>query len=144
LETASKEYYRDICKRAAKSDKIGWFTEAIYRGQVIGSLFGFLTKTRFYFYQHGFLAQYSYLSIGNLLVYKTMLELINKKICTFYFLRGADSYKFNWTKTVDHEFFVMIGSSLIGKFALEWFRLQRSIRRNGRLRGIRYILSNKD
>ena len=143
-ESISKNYYELICKMANKFGNVIWFTEAIYKDEVIGSLFGFVGKHRFYFYQQGFLPKYSVFSIGRLLIYHTMLELINKNVFCFDFLRGAESYKFDWTSTSDFDFFIIMGTPFGGRVANEWLRLKRAIKRHGRFYGVRYRLFNKD
>ena len=141
---STHHFFNKVCEKAASFQNIIIFTNATVQGEVIGSLFGFLTKHRFYFIQHGFSNKYMKFSIGNLLIYHTMEDLIKKKIDIFDFCRGMHEYKLRWTQTASQDYVMILSKASIGRTVLEWLRLKRSIKRNGRLAGIRYRLLNKD
>jgi hypothetical protein len=141
--TRSQYFYKKLCEKGESVKDIIWFTEAIYQDQVIGSLFGFSTPNRFYFLQHGFYSHFSKYSIGNLLIYHTMAELIKRKIFIFDFLRGVEAYKLKWTQNIDEDYYMIYGTSMIGRMALEFIRLKKSLNQYG-FKGIHYRMLNKD
>ena len=144
LAATPQQYYGRICEKADHFQDIIWFTEAMHQDQVIGSLFGFLTKARFHYYQMGFSSQYDKYSLGTLLLYQTMVALIQREIYLFDFLRGMDPYKSKWTRTAEEDYWGILGISGLGRLALEWLRLERSRKRHGRLMGILYRIANRD
>jgi hypothetical protein len=101
-------YYKVIFKLCDKLDDFLMFAEALHQGEVIGSAWGILAKDRFYAMQIGFSPQYAELGIGNLLIYRVMLALIDKKVPIFDFLQGEDPYKLKWTRTIETDFDVIM------------------------------------
>lgn len=68
-------------------------------GETIAILYGFKTKTTFYYYQIAHLPKYGDLSPGVVVLFKTMEYLISRDVKEFNFLQGDEAYKSYWTKS---------------------------------------------
>lgn len=144
LNPTTQKYFNTICEKASLYNDILWFTEAVIDNQVIGSLMGFLSRNKFYYFQSGFSPKYASFSLGNLLLYHTMISLIDQGIYYFDFLRGMDTYKLKWTKTSEVNYLVFFSNSFPGRIILQWHRLRRAIKRYGRLKGLKCRLAGND
>lgn len=148
LEANAQAFHTRLCQLAQEYAGLMLFFEAIYQGEVVGSLYGYFNAGRFHALQLGFLSDFpdgsNNHSIGTLLIYQAMLYLTENGGGVFDFLRGADSYKFKWTDTWEEDFTVFAGSSFAGRVAVDRLRLERAIRRSGRRKGFTDWLYGRD
>ena len=73
------DFYSELCRAAGSDPGLILFFEAVQEGRVIGSLCGFRHGPCFYYFQSGFLPEYSTYSIGTLVIYQAMLWSIERK-----------------------------------------------------------------
>jgi hypothetical protein len=139
-----RRFIESICLAAREYPGLVQFTEAIYQGQVIGSLLGYLDREVFFFLQHGFDPAYAKYSPGSLLILKTMENLISRGVDNFDFLRGMDAYKTRWTQTASENFTIAVALNSSGYLSQELWRLNRAIRRQGRLAGLLARIQERD
>ena len=143
LTPDSQAFHARLCKEANLYPEIIHFFEAIHDDRVIGSLYGYLNRDEFYFYQSGFYSEYRRYSLGSLLIYRAILHLINRNARVFDFLRGADKYKFNWTNSSSSDFLVLVGMSLAGRGSVGVMRLKRAMKRSGKKVGAwQWVIGN--
>lgn len=70
-------------------------------GRPVAAQYGYVHNDKYYFYQGGFLPEFGKDSVGFVLMSYIIQHLIDKKIKTFFFLRGNESYKYHWTQKND-------------------------------------------
>ncbi len=82
-------------------DEKGWlrFYTIKANDQIIGCLYCFAYGGKMSYYQAGFDPNYEHLSIGLILLGKSMEDAIEQGLKEFDFLRGAEAYKWRWTNT---------------------------------------------
>jgi len=142
LSDHMQDFHHRVCGYGDRNTVL--FTEAVRDGRVVGSLYGFCAGTRFSFFQHGFDPDLGHLSLGSLLIVRTMEHLVAGGYGVFDFLRGADAYKSKWTEThvVNHH--VLAGRRVQGRLTMETLRLNRARKRHGRLQGFLARIRDRD
>jgi CelD/BcsL family acetyltransferase involved in cellulose biosynthesis len=111
--------------------------------EVIGTLYGFISKNRFVYFAAGFDPRYSKYSLGVVLIGKMMDYLIVHNFRYFDFLRGTEDYKFKWTKEINQNYAVYSFNSLLGRFkamTLYWKQNKFRIGRKRTLNDLRRFL----
>jgi CelD/BcsL family acetyltransferase involved in cellulose biosynthesis len=101
-----------------------WLTiySLVYNSVPVASLYGYLYKNVFYYWQAGFNPEVptgftnSTYSPGLVLMHECMVDLIQQGVARFDFLRGDEEYKKRWTKSSRKTINVLWAHS--GKFAV--------------------------
>lgn len=123
-----QEFHKNLCTSLVESHCAVSFTEALYNGQVVASLYGVRTPQVFLYLMIGSDPALSSLSLGNLVIYKTMERLIEREVKKFDFKCGEEEYKERWTKNVYAKYSLCIpfnrkGHSIYAKIlALQHFK----------------------
>jgi len=97
------------------------FTEALYNGRVVGSLYGTRFNDSFTFLMIGFDPDFSEFSPGHLLIYHTIVDLVRYGVDTFDFKCGGEPYKQRWSDQRYDKVNLAIALSWSGRI-LRWFR----------------------
>lgn len=91
-------FFTDVAKRFSEK---GWL--ALYfltvDGNPVAATYNHLYNQKMYFVLGGSDPDYDRYSVGHLLIQKTIEHCVLNKIREFDFLKGGESYKFDWTKT---------------------------------------------
>jgi CelD/BcsL family acetyltransferase involved in cellulose biosynthesis len=89
-------FHNEITRRGIER---GWMRLYVLRlnGAIAAVMYGFAYNRRFYFYQHGFDAQYSQHSAGLALMALTIRAAIDEGLQEFDFLWGEEAYKSLWS-----------------------------------------------
>ena len=111
------------------------FTEAWYQGDCIGTLYGFIYKAKYYYFNSGIDTTLPKIGIGTLLLAHTMKYLISNGIFIFDFLRGSEKYKYHWTKCDQENYTYYIGSNNY-KSLICWIKYLSDQRKRFGLRGL--------
>lgn len=86
---------------------------------LVAGLYGFCKGDRFFYYQAGFDEAWEKYSVGVVLMAACIKKMIREGVKEFDFLRGEDSYKFDWTdKQRENLFITVIRKSLVGRLYL--------------------------
>lgn len=143
LETLPQKLHSSLVN--STSSKYVTFCQIIKDNLVIGTLYGFRSEKRFCFFMSGFHPEYLNRNyVGQFLFYKTFEYLIENNVQVFDFLRGTEEYKFYWADKVQQDYNFILALNFSGKLSLENMRLKKSIKRRGRLKGIKTWLYRMD
>jgi CelD/BcsL family acetyltransferase involved in cellulose biosynthesis len=95
LTPGLREFHHDATARALAA---GWLRMYVLRldDAPAAVMYGFLYNHRFYFYQHGFDAQYEPFSVGLVLMTLTLRAAIEEGAVEFDMLYGTEKYKALW------------------------------------------------
>lgn len=93
-------FHTQLCTHPAEASCVMSFTEALYEGQVVGSLYGARAPHAYIYLMIGFDPQFARFSLGNLLIYYTIEHLIRLQVGKFDFKCGTETYKERWTESV--------------------------------------------
>lgn len=98
LSEEMKRFHLDVGKAFLEK---GWLRFYLLEAgeKPAGSLYCFAYGRRMSYYQAGFDPDFESLSIGTILLGRSMEDAISKGLREFDFLRGAESYKWRWTNT---------------------------------------------
>ena len=91
-------FHRSLCKNLHSAPVFFIFLEAVQKDKVVGSIYGMMNDQVYIYLMIGFNPDYASYSIGNLLIYYTIQNLIANRIKLFDFKYGKESYKRWWTK----------------------------------------------
>ena len=91
--------FHDDLTRAAQEG--GWLRLFVLSldGVTAAVMYGFFLDGRFYFYQHGFNADYANHSVGLVLMGKTIQAAIEEGAVEFDMLYGHEAYKYLWARS---------------------------------------------
>jgi CelD/BcsL family acetyltransferase involved in cellulose biosynthesis len=94
----SLQRFHDDFTRAAQD--AGWLRLFVLslNGAPAAVMYGFLLGGRFYFYQHGFSAEYAAHSVGLVLMAMTIRAAIEEGAAEFDMLYGHEPYKYLWAR----------------------------------------------
>ena len=90
-------FHDEATKRARDA---GWLRLFVLRidGVIAAVMYGFSYNRRFFFYQHGFDAQYESLSVGVVLMGLTIQAALEEGALEFDMLYGTEAYKWLWAR----------------------------------------------
>ncbi len=95
VDKRKRDFYRNIACRFSKNNWLQlWFLKI--NSKPIGAFFGFLYENKIYALQSGFDPEWSKYSIGQILLGNVMEQAIIIGCHEFDFLRGTESYKYDW------------------------------------------------
>ncbi len=95
IDKNKRLFYHSIANRFSKKNWLSlWFLKI--NSKPIAALFGFKYCNKFYYLQSGFDPEWSKYSIGQVLLGKVIENAILEGCQEFDFLRGAESYKYDW------------------------------------------------
>lgn len=126
LEKKSQAFHSSIIKHA-KEDSVLRMHVAIKDNRVIGALYGFIIDRKYLFFMQGFDPDYQNLSLGKSLVQWSILQGIEKGHTEYDFLRGRESYKVFWTKTVKPNYELRVSMSRRGMLFSSLLNLIKAI-----------------
>lgn len=69
-----------------------------FDGESVASIYGFVYKERFYYYQAGFDAEYARYSPGQMCLEESMKAAFGDGVTTYDMLHGYEKYKFLWAR----------------------------------------------
>jgi len=142
LEPAHQQFHRRLCRLELPQQDI-LFSEVCQGERVVGSMYGLMMPHRYVFIAQGFDPDYAKLSLGNLLVYHTLDEvIIPAGVQVFDFKRGEEGFKKAWTDTHETTRHLYLPLNWRGKVTLHGIRWRDQNRRKGPLRGTRVFLKN--
>lgn len=102
LQPDFQTFHRHLCTHPDGPSCILTFTETVYEGKVIGSLYGVRAPHAYIYLMIGFNPEFASLSPGNLMLYYTIEDLIRHQVKLFDFKCGDEPYKLRWaTETYD-------------------------------------------
>jgi CelD/BcsL family acetyltransferase involved in cellulose biosynthesis len=90
-------FHKEVCARFLER---GWLTfyRLATKGRTVGMLYCFTYNDCLYFYNSGMDMNWSKLNVGSVLLYFAIRDCIEKGLRRYLFLRGAEGYKYFWTK----------------------------------------------
>jgi CelD/BcsL family acetyltransferase involved in cellulose biosynthesis len=133
---AAASFHQSLITSSGGKDLI-YFFELNKGDTPIATLYGFLNKKHFSYYQISFDPENRKYSPGALLIYKVLQYWQARGIEKMDFLRGNEPYKAKWTTTRSRDSFIIYHQSFMGKLSQKFEVLKRLQRRNGRLQGIK-------
>lgn len=95
---AVQRLHRRFAAELAARDKL-WLSTLDIAGEPVAAWYGFTWRDTVYFYQSGRDPQWERQSVGLVLMGAMIRRAITRGYTRFDFLRGADSYKQQWTAT---------------------------------------------
>lgn len=143
VQMRQSEYYRGKKRQGLFDDpaKRGFFEEIIslfspkgwvniplleLSGQLIAYRLDFQFRGRYYGYFLGFNPGFSFCTPGKVLMTHLIKECFDKQMAEFDFLRGDESYKFDWTNKYRQNMRIMLfRPSLWGRLLYMWYKSKR-------------------
>jgi CelD/BcsL family acetyltransferase involved in cellulose biosynthesis len=116
LQPDFQVFHTHLCNHPDGDSCVLSFTEALHEGKVIGSLYGVRTPYTYIYLMVGFDPAYSSFSLGNLMIYYTIEDLIRRGVKKFDFKCGEESYKERWSKDFYEKFNAYIIFNSKGRF----------------------------
>ncbi|MDR4507362.1 MAG: GNAT family N-acetyltransferase [Candidatus Brocadiaceae bacterium] len=95
-----KNFHRDVVKRWAHAGLL-WFEELWAEGACRASIYGLNNKQRYYYYNSGYDQTWKSKSPGLVLLGLSLENAARRGIKIYDFLRGDETYKFDWATTTD-------------------------------------------
>lgn len=112
-----QQFHRALCERHTDAPVVFTFTEALLAGDVVGSIYGMRNDQAYVYLMIGFNPALSVYSVGNVLIYRTIEDLVARRIGVFDFKCGKEAYKRWWTREFYHNHDVTICLDHWGKVA---------------------------
>ena len=94
---AAQAFHRDIVRHAHHGGWLRMFTLSL-NGEIAAVMYGFAMHRCFYFYQHGFHADYADQGAGLVLMALTIQAAIDERLDLFDMLYGHEPYKYLWAR----------------------------------------------
>ena len=98
IQPAYQKFYKTLCALPPTDGLWITFTEALHQDAVVGSMLGIRSDEHYIFLAIGFDPLYAPLSPGNVMIYYTLIDLIDRGVKTLDFKCGNEPYKLKWTK----------------------------------------------
>lgn len=110
----------------------GWlhFYILTVRQEPIAAILCFFYKGVFSFYQHGHHPSWAAFSPGRQIIAYSIQQAILSGACECDFLRGDESYKYNWTKKTRNDIYFSMPTSHWGQLLCRMKKISQRIRRN--------------
>jgi CelD/BcsL family acetyltransferase involved in cellulose biosynthesis len=129
-----QRFHGALCARPDNAAVSVGFTEAVLDGNIIGSMYGMSTDQVYIYLMTGFDPAFSEYSIGNLLIYSTIENLIARGVSVFDFKCGEETYKKRWTADQYRKYDVRICLSTNGRLTEAALGCLNQIQGAGRIR----------
>jgi CelD/BcsL family acetyltransferase involved in cellulose biosynthesis len=94
-QAALKAFHRELVPRLAAAGLLR-FEELWAEGGCRASIYGIQAGSRFYYYQAGYDPDWAKQSVGLTLLGLSIQDAVGRGVQTYDFLRGTESYKFDW------------------------------------------------
>ncbi len=113
-------FHRHLCAHPGGPSCVLSFTEALHEGQVVGSLYGARAPHAYIYLMIGFDPAFASFSVGNLLLYYTIENLIGHQVKLFDFKCGEEPYKERWATGTYEKFNVYVAFNGKGQLLYFW------------------------
>jgi len=115
------QFQRNVVERLSRAGLVR-FDELWVQGKCVGSVYGLDDAKVFYYYNAGYDAEYSNLSVGLVLLGLSVKSAADRGIALYDFLRGDEGYKFDWANgsreivniKISDDRFAMVADEVIG------------------------------
>jgi CelD/BcsL family acetyltransferase involved in cellulose biosynthesis len=115
---AHRAFHRAVVEQLAPTGLLR-FEEMWLDGQCCASMYGMNAGERFCFYQIGYDPAWAKQSVGFMLLGLSIQDAVNRGVKTYDFLRGSETYKFDWANCIRSTMRMRIASrSLISTLAI--------------------------
>lgn len=101
-------FHKHLCTHPDGDSCVLSFTEVLFEGEVIGSLYGVRAPHAYIYLMIGFDPAFASLSLGNLMIYYTIENLIDRHVKNFDFKCGEEPYKQRWATGFYEKFNVYV------------------------------------
>ena len=125
-------FHKHLCNHPGGASCVLSFTEVLLDGAVIGSLYGVRAPHAYIYLMVGFDPGFASLSLGNLMIYYTIENLIHHQVKYFDFKCGEEPYKERWATGFYEKFNVYVCFNTRGRllyFNLYAAQIMKKLRR---------------
>ena len=114
-----QKFHQSLCDKCQDPAFSLMFVEALHEGKIVGSMYGMRTPSIYIYLMIGFDPDFAPLSIGNLMIFHAIENLIAEHVEEFDFKVGNEAYKRRWAKSEYTKRNISIRFSLRGRM-LSW------------------------
>lgn len=105
-------FHLDVCRDLAKKNRFN--VSVLYCNDLpVAVLYGYIVKNKYLMYSIGLDSDYGKYSAGQILIGMFLEYLTENRISEFDFLRGDEHYKYRWTDTSRHNYYVTVFNNTI-------------------------------